>query len=153
MPCKLDSDGRANHHQHKFDRPHAYLPARMHRLQVSAWLLPTEAGTLEAEGIERTYNFKQEDIVKHVEVWAYARLEAYSNLCGRDGSGAWAGFIGLGGGAACVDGHQGIHGNGSVNGPDRLAATKQACVLHQPILLFQTARACICSQHEHLPPN
>ncbi|KAG1679461.1 hypothetical protein FOA52_007753 [Chlamydomonas sp. UWO 241] len=38
--------------------------------KVSAWLLPSEAGTLEAEGIERTYNFKQEDIISHVEVGA-----------------------------------------------------------------------------------
>lgn len=32
------------------------------------WLLPLEAGYVEAEGIERTPNFKQEDIVSHVGI-------------------------------------------------------------------------------------
>lgn len=31
---------------------------------VDEWLLPSEAGGLEAEGMERTWRFKQEDIVK-----------------------------------------------------------------------------------------
>ena len=38
--------------------------------KVSEWLLPSDAGLLEAEGIERTYNYKQEDIARHVEVGA-----------------------------------------------------------------------------------
>ncbi|GLI58833.1 hypothetical protein VaNZ11_000597 [Volvox africanus] len=38
--------------------------------QISEWLLPATAGTLVAEGIERTWNFKQEDIVQAVDVTA-----------------------------------------------------------------------------------
>ncbi|EFJ50965.1 hypothetical protein VOLCADRAFT_103611 [Volvox carteri f. nagariensis] len=38
--------------------------------QINEWLLPASAGTLEAEGIERTWNFKQEAIVQAVDVTA-----------------------------------------------------------------------------------
>lgn len=39
--------------------------------KVNEWLLPSEAGLLEAEGgIEQTYNFKQEDIAQHVAIGA-----------------------------------------------------------------------------------
>ncbi|GAX74039.1 hypothetical protein CEUSTIGMA_g1489.t1 [Chlamydomonas eustigma] len=42
--------------------------------KVSEWLLPSDTGILEAEGIERTYNFKQEDILRHVEVGAAQKV-------------------------------------------------------------------------------
>ena len=35
--------------------------------QAEKWLLPAEAGSLEAEGMERTYRFKQEDIAKELD--------------------------------------------------------------------------------------
>ncbi|GIL47302.1 hypothetical protein Vafri_4155 [Volvox africanus] len=38
--------------------------------QINEWLLPATAGTLVAEGIERTWNFKQEAIVQAVDVTA-----------------------------------------------------------------------------------
>ncbi|GLC43907.1 hypothetical protein PLESTB_000921800 [Pleodorina starrii] len=41
--------------------------------QINEWLLPASAGTLEAEGIERTWNFKQEAIVQAVDVSAAAK--------------------------------------------------------------------------------
>uniref|UniRef100_A0A0D6QYN0 BING4 C-terminal domain-containing protein n=1 Tax=Araucaria cunninghamii TaxID=56994 RepID=A0A0D6QYN0_ARACU len=36
--------------------------------KVEQWLLPSEGGYLEAEGIERTSNFRQEDIVREVDL-------------------------------------------------------------------------------------
>ncbi|PNW74954.1 hypothetical protein CHLRE_12g502800v5 [Chlamydomonas reinhardtii] len=39
-------------------------------VQISEWLLPASAGALEAEGVERTWNFKQQDIVAAVDVTA-----------------------------------------------------------------------------------
>ncbi|PNH04286.1 putative U3 small nucleolar RNA-associated protein 7 [Tetrabaena socialis] len=39
-------------------------------VQITEWLLPATAGTLEAEGVERTWNFKQVDIVGAVDVTA-----------------------------------------------------------------------------------
>lgn len=38
--------------------------------KADEWLLPAEAGSLEAEGMERTYRFKQEDIRSAVDVGA-----------------------------------------------------------------------------------
>mmetsp|Transcript_8489 Transcript_8489/g.24334 ORF Transcript_8489/g.24334 Transcript_8489/m.24334 type:complete len:556 (-) Transcript_8489:100-1767(-) len=38
--------------------------------KANVWLLPEEAGSLEAEGLEHTWNFKQQDIVEAVEVGA-----------------------------------------------------------------------------------
>eukprot|EP00894_Picocystis_sp_ML_P000298 jgi/Pico_ML_1/50815/g1956.t1 len=35
--------------------------------RAERWLLPAEAGTLEAEGIEQTFQFQQRDIVKQVD--------------------------------------------------------------------------------------
>mmetsp|Transcript_23671 Transcript_23671/g.39710 ORF Transcript_23671/g.39710 Transcript_23671/m.39710 type:complete len:538 (-) Transcript_23671:220-1833(-) len=35
--------------------------------KTEKWLLPAEAGNLEAEGMERTYRFKQEDLVKELD--------------------------------------------------------------------------------------
>eukprot|EP00798_Chlamydomonas_sp_ICE-L_P015753 gene15753-21876_t len=43
-----------------------FKDAQESAIKINEWLLPGEAGTLEAEGVERTYNFKQEDVVKHV---------------------------------------------------------------------------------------
>ena len=34
----------------------------------SQWLLPSEGGYVEAEGIERTSNFRQENIVREVDL-------------------------------------------------------------------------------------
>mmetsp|Transcript_37780 Transcript_37780/g.70924 ORF Transcript_37780/g.70924 Transcript_37780/m.70924 type:complete len:546 (-) Transcript_37780:283-1920(-) len=36
--------------------------------KTEQWLLPEEAGSLQAEGMERTYRFKQEDLVEAVDV-------------------------------------------------------------------------------------
>eukprot|EP00887_Chlorella_sp_A99_P001363 scaffold8.g1363.t1 len=44
--------------------------AQAEAARVDEWLLPSEAGLLEAEGMERTWRFKQEEIVKEVEVGA-----------------------------------------------------------------------------------
>lgn len=41
--------------------------AQLQAAKVDAWLLPEEAGSLEAEGMERTWRFQQKDIVKEVE--------------------------------------------------------------------------------------
>ena len=38
------------------------------RTQTEQWLLPAEAGSLEAEGMERTYRFKQEELQQAVDV-------------------------------------------------------------------------------------
>lgn len=37
-------------------------------MQTEQWLLPAEAGSLEAEGMERTYRFKQEELQQAVDV-------------------------------------------------------------------------------------
>jgi len=47
-----------------------YREAQEKAAKISEWLLPSESGALEAEGIERTYNFRQQDIVQAVEVGA-----------------------------------------------------------------------------------
>ena len=44
--------------------------AQVQAAKVDAWLLPDEAGSIEAEGMERTWRFQQEDIVREVEVGA-----------------------------------------------------------------------------------
>ena len=41
--------------------------------QAEEWLLPEVAGALEAEGMERTWRFGQEDLVREVEVGAAAK--------------------------------------------------------------------------------
>eukprot|EP00884_Botryococcus_braunii_P011281 jgi/Botrbrau1/20153/Bobra.0173s0055.2 len=41
---------------------------------ANEWLLPLEAGTLEAEGIERTANFSQVDMVAEVEIGAARKV-------------------------------------------------------------------------------
>lgn len=46
------------------------MQAQAKAAKVSEWLLPSQEGLLEAEGIERTYNFQQADIVAQVEVGA-----------------------------------------------------------------------------------
>ncbi|GIL70431.1 hypothetical protein Vretimale_3566 [Volvox reticuliferus] len=48
--------------------------SRKKAIQVNEWLLPATAGTLEAEGIERTWKFKQEDIVQAVDVTAARKV-------------------------------------------------------------------------------
>lgn len=44
--------------------------AQAQAAKVNEWLLPGEAGTLEAEDMERTWRFQQQDIVKEVETGA-----------------------------------------------------------------------------------
>ncbi|GFR46860.1 hypothetical protein Agub_g8501 [Astrephomene gubernaculifera] len=41
--------------------------------KINEWLLPASAGTLEAEGVERTWNFKQESVVAAVDSTAAAK--------------------------------------------------------------------------------
>mmetsp|Transcript_20412 Transcript_20412/g.44653 ORF Transcript_20412/g.44653 Transcript_20412/m.44653 type:complete len:546 (-) Transcript_20412:382-2019(-) len=41
--------------------------AALSAAKAEKWLLPAEAGSLEAEGMERTYRFKQEDIAKELD--------------------------------------------------------------------------------------
>ncbi|CAG9463140.1 unnamed protein product [Pedinophyceae sp. YPF-701] len=43
-----------------------YREAAHQAAKVEQWLLPSDAGSLEAEGVERTYQFKQRDIVPEV---------------------------------------------------------------------------------------
>lgn len=38
--------------------------AQVQAAKVDEWLLPGEAGSLEAEGLERTWRFQQQDIVQ-----------------------------------------------------------------------------------------
>lgn len=42
--------------------------------KTDEWLLPAEAGTLEAEGMERTWRFSQADVVNEVEVGASRKV-------------------------------------------------------------------------------
>jgi len=44
--------------------------AQAHAAKVDSWLLPGEAGALEAEGMERTWRFQQGDIVNEVSIGA-----------------------------------------------------------------------------------
>lgn len=44
-----------------------FKEAQHQAAKVDEWLLPAEAGELVAEGMERTYRFKQDDIVDAVE--------------------------------------------------------------------------------------
>jgi hypothetical protein len=38
------------------------------------WLLPAEAGFLEAEGVERTQNFRQEAILPHLDLTSQKKI-------------------------------------------------------------------------------
>lgn len=42
--------------------------------KVASWLLPADAGSLEAEGMERTWRFQQQDIVKAVDAGAARKV-------------------------------------------------------------------------------
>ncbi|MEW5304015.1 MAG: hypothetical protein WDW36_006654 [Sanguina aurantia] len=45
-----------------------FLEAQQKTIKINDWLLPTEGGLLEADGVERTWNYQQVDIVKNVDV-------------------------------------------------------------------------------------
>lgn len=45
-----------------------YKQSARNAAKVEQWLLPSEGGYLEAEGLERTSNYKQEDIVREVDI-------------------------------------------------------------------------------------
>jgi len=45
-----------------------YKRSARNAAKVEQWLLPSEGGYLEAEGLERTSNYKQEDIVREVDL-------------------------------------------------------------------------------------
>lgn len=45
-----------------------YKQSARNAAKVEQWLLPSEGGYLEAEGLERTSNYKQEDIVREVDL-------------------------------------------------------------------------------------
>lgn len=47
-----------------------FQQAQKKAIKVNEWLLPSDAGYLEAEGNERTWNFKQDDVVRSVDVAA-----------------------------------------------------------------------------------
>lgn len=55
-------------------RERLYKEARHQAAKVGQWLLPAEAGVLEAEGMERTYRFKQDAIVEAVEEGAARKV-------------------------------------------------------------------------------
>ncbi|KAL4534869.1 hypothetical protein Ndes2526A_g05736 [Nannochloris sp. 'desiccata'] len=48
--------------------------AQVQAAKVNDWLLPGEAGSLEAEGTERTWRFQQQDIVKEVDTGAARKV-------------------------------------------------------------------------------
>ena len=62
--------------------------------QVEEWLLPAEAGELEAEGMERTWRFSQADIVQvrqpGAAVWQLSWRAAEAGLCSWHGRAACA---------------------------------------------------------------
>ncbi|EIE26391.1 WD40 repeat-like protein [Coccomyxa subellipsoidea C-169] len=56
-------------HSEKLAAEAAYKAAK-----AEQWLLPEEAGTLEAEGLERTWRFSQEEIVREAETGAAQKV-------------------------------------------------------------------------------
>ena len=53
-----------------------YRKAVVENAQVEKWLRPSEAGALEAEGLERTGRFRQEDIVDALDETSKAKVKA-----------------------------------------------------------------------------
>lgn len=51
-----------------------YIASQQRAIKANEWLLPEEAGYLEAEGMEETYKFKQQDILEHVGTGAAAKV-------------------------------------------------------------------------------